>query len=291
MLLCVDNGYGKTKVKTNNRLYMFDSKVQTAINNDGTIIQLNGIDYQIGTGQDDICLDKSNSLVHQLCLLKTIAENTSDNEEVRLILDLPLTHYYNQECRNQFKESVYQYKTIKYNGKLKTVNVVKVEACPQGLSSLYAYGENQYKNKIIGVLDIGSLTVDGCIVNDLKPIKETIFSINLGTLILENKIKTALNQEFMLNIQDYEMPYIIKNGLSNIQGADMVIQNCIEEYFNSLKREMMAKNWSVETIDVLGIGGGSILLNDMLSLHFKYTQSNNPIYDNVLGLWNIGERL
>lgn len=290
-LLCVDNGYGDTKVKTSDRLYKFNSKVQQAINNEGTVIQFNGVNYQIGLGQDDICMDKSNSIVHQLCLLKAIAENTEDKEEINLMLDLPLTHYYNVEYRNEFKESVLTNKTFKYNGKIRSINIVQIEACPQGLSSLYANNTDIYKNKIIGIIDIGVLTIDGCVVDNLKPIKETIFSINYGTLILENKIKTALNQEFMLNIQNYKMPYIIQNGLSDIEGANIVIQNCIEDYFCNIKREMMAKNWSLETLNILGIGGGCILLNDMLSIHFKYIPSQNPIYDNVLGLWKIGERL
>lgn len=290
-LLCVDNGYGNTKIKTSNRLYQFPSKVQSAINQDGTIIQLNGIDYQVGIGQDDIDMDKSKSLVHQLCLFKAIVENIDNNEPIDLILDLPLTHYYNLEYRNTFKELICQNKNIKHNGVAKGINIAQIEVCPQGLSSLYSNNANQYKNQLIGVLDIGALTIDGCIVDNLRPIKETIFSINHGVLILENKIKTALNQEFMLNIQDYEMPYIIKNGLNKINEAERIINNCIEEYFVSLKREMLAKNWSIETLNILGIGGGCCLLEDLLSLHFNYTQSNNPVYDNVLGLWNIGARL
>jgi plasmid segregation protein ParM len=290
-IVCIDNGYGDTKVKTENKLYKFTSKIQPAMNNDGSIIKYNGASYQVGTGHDDIIVDKSNSITHKLCLLKAIAENADDSEEIHVILDLPITHYYNPNYRCDMKKFIKQNDTINYNDTQKKINVKQIDIYPQGLASLYANDITQYTNRIIGILDIGALTIDGCIIDNLKPIKESMFSINLGTKILENKIKTKLNQDLLLNLQDYTIPYIIKDGIKNTPEADQIINTVIEEYMINIRREMLGKNWSLEVLDIIGVGGGCLLLKDFLELHFNYTESNNPIYDNVLGLWNIGKAL
>jgi plasmid segregation protein ParM len=261
------------------------------MSNDGSIIKYDGISFQVGTGLDDIDVDKSNSLTHKLCLLKSIAENIVDNDEIHVLLDLPLTHYYNINYQNNIKNFLKQNETIVYNGTPKKSNIKRIDIYPQGLVSLYANDITEYSNKKIGILDIGAVTIDGCIVDNLKPIKETMFSINLGTKILENKIKTKLNQELLLNLQDYDIPYIVKDGIKSIPEAEQIITDVIEEYMIFIRREMLGKNWSLEVLDILGVGGGVILLNDFLELYFNYIESNNPIYDNVLGLWNIGKAL
>ena len=206
ILVCIDNGYGDTKVKTLDRLYKFSSKIQPVMNNDKNILKYNGTIFQVGTGHDDIMTDKSNSLTHILCLLRAIAENSNDSDNLHVMLDLPLIHYYNENYRDSLAELLKQNETIIYNGIPKKINIDRIDIYPQGLVSLYANDITRYCNQIIGLIDIGAVTIDGVIIDNLKPIKESMFSVNLGTKILENKVKTALNQELLLNLQDYEIP-------------------------------------------------------------------------------------
>jgi len=56
-LICVDCGYGDTKVKTIDKLYKFSTKIQPAMSNDGNIIMHDRICYQVGTGHDEIIVD------------------------------------------------------------------------------------------------------------------------------------------------------------------------------------------------------------------------------------------
>jgi plasmid segregation protein ParM len=291
LLVCIDNGYGDTKVKTSEKLYKFNSKIQSVMNNDGSIIKYDNINYQVGTGHDDIIVDKSNSLTHKLCLLRAIAENAEDGNDLHIMLDLPLTHYYNVSYRNELRKFLQQNELIIYNGTPMKINIERIDIYPQGLVSLYANNVTNFSNKIVGIIDIGAVTIDGCIIDNLKPIKESMFSINLGTKILENQVKTKLNQELLLNLQDYQMPYIIKDGIEKIPEAEEIITKVIEEYLVLLKREMMGKNWSLDTLNIFGVGGGSQILKDFMEINFNYTESNNPVYDNVLGLWNIGKAL
>jgi hypothetical protein len=283
--ICIDDGYGSTKVKTIDSLYKFESKSQIAMNNDGTIIRFYGKNYQVGTGLDDISMDKMNNdnPTHKLCILRPIAENVPENQDTYVILDLPLTHYYNDEYKNDMKKFLLETKSILFNGKEKKVNI-------------YSTDITQYSNRVVGILDIGALTTSGVIIDNLKPVKNSMFSIDFGTKILENKIKTNLNQALLLNLQDYSVPYIIKDGfkhLTNVEKeiSEMIIAKTIEEFFMTLKRQMLANNWILDELDILGVGGGVLTLKDYLYTYFHYAEIDNPIYANVLGLWNIGKAI
>jgi hypothetical protein len=289
MKLCaIDNGYYETKVKTEDRMYKFQSKIQKATDENNTI-SYEGETYTIGEGKDDLLNNKTQGYVHKLCTLRALAEQTEDEEDFNLILDLPLIHYYNDDFRDEFKALMSKTEVIRHNGKLKKINIKKCSIIPQGLAALYANNISEHKEKMVAVLDIGGLTIDGCIVENLKPIKESMFTINLGTKILENRIKTALNKKYLLNIQDYEIPYIMQDGIKGID-CNTVIQSVYEEYFETLTREMITKNWSVETLKMLGIGGGILRLQDTINFYYNnFKVSANPVFDNVTGIYNIGK--
>lgn len=295
MLVCVDNGYDSTKVRTNNMITKFKSRIEKATGEhfEKDVIEYNGEKYIVGQGTDDISNDKTQGLVHKLCTLKALGDLTNVTQEFDLIVDLPLNHYRNKDARERFKEYIGEkINVIKQNGITKKIIINKCTVLPQGISALYS-NPSAYKDKVIGIIDIGGLTIDGCIVEDLKPIKETIFTINKGVTILENRIKTLLNQYFFLNIQDYEMPYILKNGIPNREKeSKAIIDNAIDEHFEGVLRELKAKNWSLETLELLGIGGGMITFKDVITKYLPNLKvSDNPVYANVNGLYAIGRMI
>jgi plasmid segregation protein ParM len=291
--VCIDIGNADVKVKTATQLVKFKSSIQPAFSDDGDVIKLRGNRFQVGAGYPDISLDKSNSLSFELYFLKALADCTEDEYgEFHVFLDLPLLHFYNVSYRDELSKKLLGEHNFEYNGKKKKICVVRIDYYPQGLIALFANDITNYCDRIVGIVDIGGLTVDAIVVDNLSPIKDSMFSINQGTIILENNVKTRLNQEFLLNLQGYEIPYIIREGKSNrIPNSDRVINQVIEEYFTTLKLEMDKRNWSTETIDIIGIGGGALLLKDYLELNFNYTQTPNPPYDNVLGLWELSRRI
>lgn len=294
-MCAVDNGYFETKIKNSEGMKKFRSKIQKTNGEfmENNIIEYQGETYTIGEGKDDICNDKTKGLVHKLCTLKALGDMTDYSEEFNLVTDLPLGHYKNKQFREEFERymTTPEINVINHNGKTKRIAIKKCTIVPQGLAALYANDVRQYKDKMLAVLDIGGKTIDGCVVEGLKPIKESIFTINLGTIILENRIKTALNQKFLLDIQDYEVPYLMKDGIPGLEvESRIVIEEVYNEYFDQLIREMTAKNWSIETLPMVGVGGGLLRLKDIIEFYLpKLKPSQNPIYDNVLGLYNIGK--
>lgn len=292
VILAIDNGYDDTKVKTNEKIYKFKSKIKKTNGNfqDNNIIEYEGEAYNVGDGTNDFFNDKTQGITHKLCVMRALAENIKEDISVNLLLDLPLIHYFNKDFRDEFHDYMSKLDDFKYNKIDKKIKINNCLVIPQGLSALYAYDISQYENKMLGIIDIGGKTIDGCIIDNLHPLKESMFTINLGTKILENKVKTALNQRFLLNIQDYQVPYILKN--EETSEFKYTIEEVFQEYFNEILQEIIQKNWSVETTDILGIGGGCLLVKDRVDFYLpKFSITNNPVYDNVIGLYNIGREL
>jgi plasmid segregation protein ParM len=90
------------------------------------------------------------------------------------------------------------------------------------------------------VLDIGGLTTNGLVAEGLNLKSSSMFTINLGTIILFNKLKRVLNSKYTTNIQEYEIPNIIKNGL-NINGSQhdskKIIEDILLEHCKQIKAE------------------------------------------------------
>ncbi len=286
MEICaIDNGYFSTKVKSKDQIFKFRSKIQKfkgELNAD--TFEIENVQYTIGTGNDSIEIKKNNDKVHKLCTLAGLSKLTDGVGEFKTMVALPMAHYLNRDFREQFKNylSNPSITHICHQNKKKVIIIREMQVFMQGAAALYAYNPNQYKN-LIAVVDIGGLTTNGCIFENLKPIPESMFTINTGMLVLYNKIKATLNQKKSLNIQDYEIPYLIKQ-------KENIPREIISKHVQTIIREMRIHNWSVETLPMLGIGGGIIELEDTLKEYLPNLQiSYNPLYDNVLGLYNIGK--
>jgi hypothetical protein len=149
----------------------------------------------------------------------------------------------------------------------------------QGAGALYANNPEEYKNKLIAVWDNGGLTSQGCCFENLKPIPETMFSIDGGGIILNNKIKTYLNSKYGLNLQDYQIPHL--------EGYEKDKDYIIQEHIETITLEMKKHNWDIKTLPILATGGASekMRVDKYLSNCFL---SKDCTYDNVKGLYAMG---
>jgi len=200
----IDNGYFATKVIINNELVSVKSKYTEE--SEG-IFEYEGRRFNFGHGSYNIEHDKSNNELHKLMTYYILSKLTQYQEEFKLVLSLPMLHYKSQ--RESFKEYIQGEGIIrtKIKDQEKAFRITDSVIFLQGAGALYANNPMEYKGRLIGLLDIGGLTAQGAIFEDLKPIPETIFTVDQGGIILNNKIKTKLNEKYMLNIQDYEVPY------------------------------------------------------------------------------------
>lgn len=281
----IDNGYANTKLYGNTQI-IFPSRIEPTTEDSATL-EHDGIRYKIGTGTEDIEINKTNSLVHKICTYTAICRATECGTSVRLVLGLPLSHYRNKGAREAFKEYICKPSIVRYNNQLRTISIRQAIVFPQGASALYADHPEQYKGRLVAVLDIGGLTINGCIFEDLQPIPESMTTINAGIIILQNKIKSALNERLYLNVQDYEIPHLMQS-----QEHNEIIKEVADKHFEGVKAELRKKNWSIETLDMLGVGGGVLTARGALQKHFpRMKVSEEPIFANAKGLYQIGVSL
>lgn len=143
-----------------------------------------------------------------------------------------------------------------------------------------------------GNYNIGGLTAQACVCQNLNIIQSSIYSDNLGTLVLMNKIKKTLNSTFNLNLQDYEMENIIKLGLPNHPNSLSIISSICTSHVDQIIKSLKLTGWNLESLNVLLTGGGSLLLEPYLSKVLPiYKMSNNPVNDNVWGLWEVSKHV
>jgi plasmid segregation protein ParM len=120
-----------------------------------------------------------------------------------------------------------------------------------------------------------------------------MFTINLGTIILFNKLKRVLNSKYTTNIQEYEIPNIIKNGL-NINGSQhdskKIIEDILLEHCKQIKAECRKYNWNIDTLEILITGGGALVLDGYLQQVFPQSHiADDPVFSNCKGFYSIGE--
>ena len=139
-----------------------------------------------------------------------------------------------------------------------------------------------FANNVIGLIDIGGKTAQGCVFEYGKPLYDTMFCIDGGGIILNNKIKTYINGKHNLNYQDYE--------ITHITDYQQDIETIINEHIKTIKNEMQAHNWNISKLPILATGGGSARME--INKFFPNCKlSKNPIYDNVIGLHNISKEV
>lgn len=273
----IDNGYHDTKFIINNQLQKIRSRYTE--DNEGDFEHL-GRKYALGHGFYNIDHHKTDNELHKLMTYYILSKATDFiSEEFRLVLSLPMLHYKAQ--KDSFKDYIQGNGPITtwLSGERKTFSIKDIVVFLQGAGALYAANPMQYKGKLIGLLDIGGLTAQGAIFEDLKPIPDTMFTIDAGGIILNNKIKTTLNERYGLNIQDYEIPYL--------EGYTDEIEDIKRKHFNAILLEMKKKNWSIETLPILITGGGSISMTADKYLP-RGMMTNDPIFDHVKGLQRVG---
>ncbi|WP_027309297.1 ParM/StbA family protein [Caloramator sp. ALD01] len=296
-LAAIDNGYWATKVFTKDKQFSFRSKIEKA--NDNLSLNntmrffFNDIDYLVGEGatMSNIEYDKTSNELHKICTYAALANLSNFNlNEFYLVVGYPLNIYINGA--ESFAEYIKTNNFIatELNGETKLFKIVDVTVFPQCAGAAYVYPE-KFKNNVVGIIDIGGLTVNGCIFDNYNLIRESMFTENLGSIVLFNKIKKALDVEFGMNIQEYEIPQIIQFGLRAYQEKSLQIINEItNNHVEEIKKVARMNKWNIENLEIMFIGGTSLILKEYLKRTFPFGEiSLDPINDNVKGFYRVGE--
>lgn len=295
-LYSIDSGKSNTCYFDGNNVASFPTKVTKdedlikGIEGNTHTIIYEGIMYKLGDGAKINNLDVSkNELLHKLSILLAIGLMMEGDREVcNVVTGTPINLFFTSD-RDELVNNLKGSYCVAIDEVVRDIVIDKVLVLPESMGVVYEELE-LFKSKLVKVIDVGGLNTNGCIYENCKIVGNSYFTCNDGVNNLKAKIKNRLNKE-NVNYQDYEVEFLLRNG-SKDEGIKAIMENCIEEHLESIKREMKANNWNVEVGEIIFTGGGSIVMKECIKKVFHNSKvSKNGLMDNVKGFYKVGKAL
>lgn len=279
------------------RTKMDETKEVTISDRKSCIVKIDGKSYVVGDSAETVDYEKSKAKeIHRICAYTAVAKLLEPGEkEVVMAIGCPLSIFSNVEERANYKNYFMEETDIiiNINGERKDFVIKDIVVCPESSGIIFGH-HKEYKNSMVGVVDIGGLNTNCAVYNKLNPIKSTMFTTNLGANILMNDLKQLINSSFPeANIQDWQMETVISHGFikSHKEESAELITKFFEKHLRNILDECKRKGWDLNNLDLVFVGGGSKLLEKEIT---KFTISGTVIsasaeWDNAEGFLVVGE--
>ena len=279
------------------RTKMDETKETTISDRKSCVVKIDGASYVVGDSAETVDYEKSKAKdIHRICAYTAVAKLLEkDENEVVMAIGCPLSIFSNVEERANYRKYFMENTDISIivNGEKKNFTIKNVVVCPESSGIIFGH-HKEYKNAMIGVIDIGGLNTNCAVYNKLNPIKSTMFTTNLGANILTNDLKQLINSSFPeANIQDWQMENIIATGYikSHKEASAELISKFFEKHLKNILDECKRKGWDLSNLDLVFVGGGSKLLEKEIK---KFTADGTVIsssaeWDNAEGFLTVGE--
>ncbi|MFQ8893402.1 MAG: ParM/StbA family protein [Clostridium sp.] len=230
-------------------------------------IELDEVITYIGVGE----LSQEYIKVEKECIIPQVLyaiSTATKSSEVDLVLLLPISQLPQRSILiKMFKGQIFNFKV---NGKFRSIHVNKMCVLPECAISISTIPDVSRYQLII---DIGSRTTQYALFEDRHLIKNG--TEKLGVLNLYDEVKKVLNSKgYSYEIEDIEMQ--IKRGAITIDKK--ISENFLKRVINKIKTQVSLKDASTTFI-----GGGSLVLKNLISQIPDVEISDNCIYANVLG--------
>lgn len=261
----INLGYANTKVIYENKPMIFESKVSNYCDEElKNTIFIDGTRYAVGVGTNDLDMNKVMSKHQSIIMEYVLAKMPYD--KVNVVVALPCDVYLNRKAREDY------YSFIKGFSKV-TDCLVYME----GYASVFA-DLDYYMNDLRIMLDIGGKTINALLVDKGKLVKGSAFSMNLGSIILSNRIKKALEQDRLCVIHENQIKYMMN---------DNVTKTVLNEYAEEIKNELRKYDYPTG-VQVRCTGGGAIAYKDLFENKFRAYVGENAIFENAIGMYSVG---
>ena len=285
-----------------------------AIEAQTVIAQVGDKVYKVGNGarDEEAGLDTSKKTeIHKVCTLVALATVASSNEKdvFHVATGIPCSEWANVSKRCDFKEYLLPEGditvTIKTKSSLppvkKTFTIKERYVYPEGIGGVLADGvfENVSENPHIptGVIDAGNLNINFTYWQGLEPILDKCTTSEAGGVRLISDVAGDISSSID-NCDSLIISNILTNapedrclpsglGLTDeqIEESKRVIKNSIKKYVQkNMYRNCRSKDWSLNAMRIIAIGGTSQIVEDELKEQFgNVTVLPNANYCNARG--------
>ncbi len=258
------------------------------------IMGYEGNTYKIGKcASKEAELDSSKkTLVHKICTMLAIAKECSETEtdEVYAAVGIPVDSYLVVKERNDYRDFILPLgkHTVKYRDldgsiKEKTFEIVRHFVYPETIGAIFTDGIDFTES--VGVLDIGHLNVNMTIYNngDIDPLSRRTTTKGVNFLVsglaqeLSSELQTPIlkNKAAEIIVGNRTLKFRNPNPEKEARSKE-ITERYIKNYVRDMVEEIRTKNWSLDVMQLVIIGGGGNMIRNEL---FEVFGENTVIPD------------
>lgn len=246
----------------------FSAKYSTKFNPNEEMyerIQIDGQTIFIGIGSLSLEFNKiKKNYLGQLLYGINLATNESD---INLCLLLPIVQIPNKnDMINKLRGTTFN---CIINGNHRTININKVAVLPEGYCGYYSFDESEDTL----VIDIGSRTINFAAFCNGKLVES--FTEKLGVFNLYSNIKDIQNSTGTAYVEE-EIERLIANNKINVDSR--IYKDFYDDVINRARAKV-----NIETFKVYFVGGGALLLKDIIETNMTAIVHPEAQYANIIG--------
>ena len=246
----------------------FSAKYSTKFNPNEEMyerIQIDGQTIFIGIGSLSLEVNKiKKNYLGQLLYGINLATNESD---INLCLLLPVVQIPNKnDMINKLRGTTFN---CIINGNHRTININKVAVLPEGYCGYYSFDESEDTL----VIDIGSRTINFAAFCNGKLVES--FTEKLGVFNLYSNIKDIQNSTGTAYVEE-EIERLIANNKINVDSR--IYKDFYDDVINRARAKV-----NIETFKVYFVGGGALLLKDIIETNMTAIVHPEAQYANIIG--------
>jgi len=267
------------------------------------IVEFEGNVYKVGkTARQDAALDSTKkTLIHKLCTMLSIARICSAQavDEVSVSIGIPIDLYSVVKDRNEYRDFIapigehsVTYRDLDGTIVTKTFRIVQHFVCPESIGAIF---ETDYAG-LVGVIDIGHLNVNMTVYSsgdiDANKQKTTTKGINYLVSSLTQQLSSQLQAQIdnRTTITTISRPEKTLRSVNrpNPKAEELshkIIVDGINDYIRDMLEDLKSKNWAIDYMNIVVIGGGAALLKNELKsvLGEGIVIPDNSTFTNAIG--------
>lgn len=282
-----------------------------ALESNTNLVSYGDVTYKIGDGARGNGAELQTSKmddIHKFCILTAIAKFCEDDilEEVNIAIGLPASEWAVVSKREDYKAFMFSDDVIEIwiredNSMImhkKRFKIINKFVLPESIGALFMDDSPVIsKDSYVGVLDLGNLNLNATLWQGTELCQDDSLTDELGGSILTQGLSQELSAEFSRCNEDMtsqilgrekELRYLTSNTRDIKEESAALINKYLLEHAKKIKRVCDGKRWPLDYMNIIAIGGTSVILaNELREVFGDITILNNSYFCNALGFLRI----
>lgn len=246
----------------------------------------NGEYYKVGEGRAAITEDKISDDQARLRTMAAIAMELRQTgicqAEVILAVGLPFSNYGRDKQKLIDYYNAQNSLEFSYEGEDYSITIAGVVVCPQCYSAVASRLGNMKSDYLI--VDIGSKTTDVVYVRNGFPVESKSITIEKAVVKWMKEIQREMKVQTGKDIPEDEIMKVMLKKESNLPGAYAeLIWGMLREKVQSLELELAERNYSMDYLNIIYVGGGALIARDYAGKYRNHTAYDCDLCANAKG--------